>query len=692
MPPTIIALSQAYVVAALVDAFNNLNIFSELQTEVPVSLDTLASRTNARRAYLRIGFELLHSFGWVEKIYDAGDAEAYCLSRMAQPGNCKAGIGRIYQLEPQALLSKREDQAFLVQCVDRLADEMSTLPTVDLQAGPVLVPLLSLLHRASRIPEVTADPMAMLPAAIREALGKYFKMQGWADAGDAVGSMGVCLTQAGRDLIEQSGGLDLVLACRPLLARLGSLLKGDNTPLDASLIRRMRALERDLLREGSDATYPHFAEIEQQVTALFDTDDYANQPHYIAELGCGDGTLLLRLQDAIRHRTLRGKVLDSWPLTLVGIDNDPDALDAAAGVLAAVPHKLIHGDINDPQLVSQALLAQRIDPGQVLHVRAFLDHRISIDHFIDRDLHTPTEVAASFPLLPGAGYVDSAGAELEPRDVVRHWRAHLERWAWALSRHGMIVAQIHCVRPRLTPNGLARCASLHLDFLQALAGHYLIDAELFAMLAAKSGLFADGPPRRYPDSGPFCHATLQHLRRREYRIRFAQQADLCALYKLEERCWPQPLRTPVRELRRRIIEFPQGQLVVEWHNRAVGVIYSQRINALDDVAGLCSDNVAQAHRPNGRLVQLLALNVLPAMQSHQLGDALLEFMLQRCHVMDDVKAWLPYRGVMRSSTEKGRMGWLSWKPILPNAMILGMFSTRCCAFISAMAPKSDPWR
>ena len=73
-----------------------------------------------------------------------------------------------------------------------------------------------------------------------------------------------------------------------------------------------------------------------------------NQPTHIADMGCGDATLLRGVYQVICDQTLRGRALDCYPLTLIGVDLNPAALAAASRTLTGLPHLLLEGDISDP--------------------------------------------------------------------------------------------------------------------------------------------------------------------------------------------------------------------------------------------------------------------------------------------------------------------------------------------------------
>lgn len=163
-------------------------------------------------------------------------------------------------------------------------------------------------------------------------------------------------------------------------------------------------------------------------------------------------------------------------------------------------------------------------------------------------------------------------------------------------------------------------------------------AEWLAAAAGAGLVPARQPPADQAEDPSLARWLLRHLERRDFRVRPSCPQDLPALLELEEQCWPAPLRTAEHTLRARVAAHPQDHLVMLADDAVVGVIYSQRIH---DVAALDRTTAAEVdalHDPAAAIVQLLAVNVLPAVQNRMLGDQLLEFMLVWRSVQPDVGA------------------------------------------------------
>lgn len=178
-----------------------------------------------------------------------------------------------------------------------------------------------------------------------------------------------------------------------------------------------------------------------------------------------------------------------------------------------------------------------------------------------------------------------------------------------------------------------------IDDISQLLQYSAIDPVDCLMAASSAGLVpSHQPPAHFLDSALCNQYLLQHLELRGYCIRTVQVDDLPELLLLEERCWAEQLRTPEAVLKQRIVRYPQGQLVLVVDGSVVGVIYSQRIDSTAPLDGIAVTQVDSLHNLEARVVQLLAVNILPEMQQQNLGDQLLEFMLIYRSLQIDVQS------------------------------------------------------
>ena len=81
------------------------------------------------------------------------------------------------------------------------------------------------------------------------------------------------------------------------------------------------------------------------VHKIFNSEPLSEQPTVVADMGCGDGTLLKTIFDFIKVKTARGKQLDRYPLKMMGVDFSHQSLKETAKVLstANVVHDTMWG-------------------------------------------------------------------------------------------------------------------------------------------------------------------------------------------------------------------------------------------------------------------------------------------------------------------------------------------------------------
>ncbi|GET41661.1 GNAT family N-acetyltransferase [Microseira wollei] len=371
----------------------------------------------------------------------------------------------------------------------------------------------------------------------------------------------------------------------------------------------------------------YFADLENIILSIFNRLPYEEQPNYIVDMGCGDGTLLKRVYETIRSKSARGKVLDLYPLRAIGVDYNEASITATARTLAGIPHLVLKGDIGDPEEMVASLRQHGInDPENILHIRSFLDHD---RHFIyPQNLE---KAQARTHLSYENVSVDVQGNLIPPHVTVQSLVEHLERWARIVTKHELIILEVHSTEAQTVNKFLDKSENLHFDAYHAFSMQHLVEADVFLMAAAEVGLFPKFEfSKRYPKTFPFTRITLNCFEKRPYTIRHPNLSDLPALVNLEAKCWPEHLQASGDEIRQRIERFPNGHCVLEMDGQLVGVMYSQRISSADILRNTTYAEVPSLHDPQAPVIQFLAINVLPEMQDKGLGDRLREFILQLC--------------------------------------------------------------
>jgi SAM-dependent methyltransferase len=290
----------------------------------------------------------------------------------------------------------------------------------------------------------------------------------------------------------------------PMFARLPQLLRGELVvEPGAGEWHVDRALN---VRASAAAHGNYFADADDIFRDLFDREPVSEQPQFVADMGCGDGSWLAHIHELVASRTRRGLQLESSPLLMVGIDSSPAALAVARGVLdtAGVPSLLIEGDVGDPDALASALTEHGLSMADGLHVRSFLDH----NRAVAGSGGGGGEATGAYVGANGL----AVGGELVERDLLHH----LRRWQPHVGRHGLVLLEVHCVAPAIARRHVGALHSIAFDTYHAYSHQYPIDHPLFMRACREAGLeplgYAEG---QYPSSRPFVAVSINRLLARE---------------------------------------------------------------------------------------------------------------------------------------------------------------------------------
>jgi len=318
-------------------------------------------------------------------------------------------------------------------------------------------------------------------------------------------------TELGRVACEFTLHYGLTLSYWPMFCQLPSLIFDssqhvthvapghEETHVDRSL---------NVLASGV-AHRPYFEDSEQILIAIFNREPLAEQPRFVADMGCGDGIWLKRTYEIVAAKTLRGRHLDEYPLLMIGADYNAKALEAARRTLetAGVPHITLFGDVTDPTLFAQALGERGLAILDGLHIRAFIDH--------NRRFTEPRDRASAEKrlVLSTGAYAGETGNAIPNRLLEENLVEHLRRWAPFICKHGLIVIEAHNVYPPIAAEYNGKSHATAFDTYHGYSNQYPIDYEAFMSLAEEAGFRTVAHEQRvYPSRLPFVAISLNRFK------------------------------------------------------------------------------------------------------------------------------------------------------------------------------------
>jgi SAM-dependent methyltransferase len=364
--------------------------------------------------------------------------------------------------------------------------------------GALLVPVVLWLHETGRLEE--SGP-GLPDGDLGEGMAELLAAAGWLAEDGTWTATG----EVGRAFALNFGGVATYL---PLLRALPELYRGEaNVVPDPGSGRPEWHVHRALnVRISAAAHRRYFADSEPLFREIFDRDPLAEQPRFIADMGCGQGSWLAYLHRLVAAQTARGRHLDEHPLLMIGVDPDPTALAEAEAALAAagVPALLLRGDVTDPDGLRAALAEHGVAIEDGLHIRSFIDH--------ERTYGGDGDPAEPVPGWSSGVYLDAAGAPISAAEIERDLVAHLRRWAPHVCRHGMIVLEAHCTAPEVVARNQGSMHGLAFDAHQAYSKQYPVDHAAWLECCREAGLRAVAQEEiRYPSRRPFVSISLSRL-------------------------------------------------------------------------------------------------------------------------------------------------------------------------------------
>lgn len=570
------------------------------------SADQLVHEFSANHAYLNVALRMLVCLDWIRLDADGRYQAAPAMAssnlipdeimdlygfpfELYVQGDTKESLGRWLEMSEKRW---NIDHPFLADFLD----------------GLIIVPLLLSLRIQGRLTiaeekhgnTVVATLQSDVAPGVRSEIERLFVARKWASrSGDVVQ-----VNRAGRFVFDRIFIAATIASYRPMLSRVQELMFGnavgvfarDESGHETHVDRKINVIASGFQHEK------YFSALCDLVVRKFDGEDYASQPKYMVDMGCGDGTLLLRLYETVRDRTRRGKVLDEYPLIPVGADFNEKALVETSRTLAGIEHIVVTGDVADPLALVDTLRANGVeDLDRVLHVRSFLDHDRPYRQPED---HKTAELRGQFG---GRGiYINTQGEAIPPGEMIQSTVEHLKRWSALVNKHGLIVLETHCLSPQVNAKHLDESESFHFDASQSLSHQFLLEAEAFVACAAEAGLFChEGRWQRFPKNLPFTRITLNHFEKRPYSVRHAKSDDFPELLSLSS-VWP------VFDVHdgdvsanfdKALHDFPEGLFVLQSKGKISAAVYCERER--DDAVRLVSACVLPSS-PESHLVDLLS--------------------------------------------------------------------------------------
>ena len=296
------------------------------------------------------------------------------------------------------------------------------------------------------------------------------------------------MTDKGIFFYNRSAAYGVTVSYMPLFAQLEILLFKDTSNI---LVRDEKGNELHVNRKmnvwGSGGAHKlYFKKIDEIIVEIFNKP-IEIQPKGIADMGCGDGTLLKHLYKLIEKKTIRGENLEKYPLYIIGADFNDEALEVTGKNLSVenITHILVKADIGNPNNFNTELEQKHnIKLNDLLSVRSFLDHNriFEMPELNNFDLNKiKTNSTAAF-------CCNENNKIFEPIVFKVGLIEHFLKWKPFISNYGLILLELHTINPNICKDNIGKTLATAYDATHGYSNQYIIEYEDFIDSARLAGL------------------------------------------------------------------------------------------------------------------------------------------------------------------------------------------------------------
>jgi SAM-dependent methyltransferase len=498
-------------------------LFDMLLSEKVTSLETLTSKYQANEGYLNVALRVLASQGWLhyEKnesgiFYHTNDSTGFARKYVPLYRDAIALLTYSAQFHPRKfdpLPFERLERLF-----EQYGSEFGTSPASDegeervrqqvlahmegLLIGPsiVLLGMNGMFHQYFMKASFRAEEFHKEGKSFGKLLD-FFVHLGWFQKLEGRYQF----TDKGLFFAKRASAYGVTVSYLPMFRQVQELIFGNPHILSVAEGEREKHVDREMNVWGSGGAHAgYFKKVDDIIIEIFNRP-IEEQPEGILDMGCGNGAFIEHIFDVIERQTDRGKMLDEYPVLLVGADYNKAALDVARSRLikADIWAKMIWGDISRPHLLAKDLQEHYgISLENLLNVRTFLDH--------NRIWEEPEGSFEHEGLSTGA--FAYKGKRLDNAAVEENLRQHFLKWAPYIQKFGLLVIELHTLPPSLTAANPGKTAATAYDATHGFSDQYILEAEVFLHIAKAAGLYPEPAFSSYFPEGELATVSIHLLK------------------------------------------------------------------------------------------------------------------------------------------------------------------------------------
>lgn len=504
------------VTAPIMVALNNRKVLEYILSTKEVSLKELSGKFNANEGYLNVGLRVLCSQGFLD--YHIDNAKDHICFSINEKSRCAFAMTYLYddvvdflQLTGGHFPREFEDRPF--EKLNVLFEKYKSNYNISFSENPlenevqhqmlkhvegylvaptiVRLGMTGMFHKYFMETSFRPDEFHKQPECFKRILD-FLTHLDWFTQKNG----NYQFTETGLFFARRASAYGVTVSYLPTFSKIEELMFGKASVLrDIAFGEDEIHVDREMNVWGSGGAHTAYFKVLDEIIIEIFNRPIEEQPKGVLDMGAGNGAFLQHVFEVIDRQTLRGKMLEEYPLFLVGADYNQAALKVIRANLikSDIWAKVIWGDIGRPDLLAEDLKNNyNIELSDLLNTRTFLDHNRIWE---EPTKSTPERESSS------SGAFAFRGKRISNNLVEENLLEHLQKWSPYVQKHGLLLIELHTIAPELAAQNIGKTAAAAYDATHGFSDQYIVEIDVFHKICKEAGLYPDEKEfRKFPNS------------------------------------------------------------------------------------------------------------------------------------------------------------------------------------------------